>query len=140
MSPIESRRYNECSGCCFINNLKSLRTANDLVALELGLRSTLLKSCSVILTFMLCVSHAFCYFVFLRGRWMAKRGIESVRCKKCVRVIVVENKFDISTLVLEIFLSIIWNLIVQLAGADLVTSVHVCFRNKNCEGAAHKQR
>ena len=55
MSPIESRRYNECSGCCFINNLRSLRTANDLVAFELGARSVLLKSCLVALTFTLCV-------------------------------------------------------------------------------------
>jgi len=55
MSPIESRRYYECSSCCFINNLRSLRTANDLVAFELEARSALSKSCSVVLTFTLCV-------------------------------------------------------------------------------------
>lgn len=43
MSPIESRRYNKCSGCCFINNLRSLRTAKDLVVFELGARRALLE-------------------------------------------------------------------------------------------------
>lgn len=98
MSPIESRRYNECSGCCFINNLRALRTANDLLAFEIGKRSALLKSCLVVLTFTVWVTDVLPYFVFLRRRWMAHRGIRNTGCKRCVRVIAV-NKVDIFTLV-----------------------------------------
>lgn len=90
MSPIESRRYNECSGCCFINNLRSLRTANDLVAFELGARRALLKSCSVVLTFTPCVYICVSLVCLLEAKMDGTKGYrerevqevcESHRCK-----------------------------------------------------------
>ena len=51
MSPIESRRYNKHSGCCYINYLRSLRTAKVLLTFEPGAWRVLLKSSLVVLTF-----------------------------------------------------------------------------------------
>lgn len=54
---------------------------------------------------------------------MAQRGIENVRCKRCVRVIAVNNKFDIFTLVWDFLLSIYYT--ESHCAVDLVTYMHI---------------
>lgn len=75
-------------------------------------------------------TYMFCYFVFLR-RWMAQRGLENTRCKRCVRVTTVNNKFDVLIPVRGFcWVFIIQNHTVQLAGADLVAYKCIYFGNK----------